>query len=219
MFDLFNLMPFRSAVFACVLFASIACGSTPPASSESGTQPPLATERAVISPAPTGTPRGDRPPPPPIARRIVDLVAQHDVAGLVSSASTQERPCVVSAEGSPKCEGSDREGTLYRVFPSASCQGFWTRNVQAVMEGVSRASAAPYAVAQLGPTPDWAQASGIPFGDHLVIFEPSSGPDRPEAVALFLKDGAIVRAQVGCRRADQFLEPGSGESQPIVIWQ
>ena len=219
MLDSVRRMRVAPMVFGLAMLACSARDGTPTPVAQSDTPLPTVTQQADSTPRATVTPNADRTPPPPIAQRVVDLVAQHDIAGLVLAVSTQDRPCVVNAEGSPRCEGSDPEGTVYRVFPSASCQGFWTRNVQAVMEAVSRASAAPYAVARLGPPPDWAQKSGIPFGDYLVIFEPSSGSDRPEAVAVFLTDGSIVRTQVGCRRADQFLEPGSGESKPIVIWQ
>lgn len=157
--------------------------------------------------------------PPEVAQRIIDLVAEQDLVGLVNAVSMQLRPCTLNPEGSPRCDQGDVEGTTYRVFPSGACQGFWTTDVEATMQGVLSAAGQPFAVARLGAPPDWARDPGPPYGEYAIIFAAQSGAQAPDAVAVFVEGDAIVRTQIGCRRADQFLEPGVGEERPEVIWE
>jgi len=156
---------------------------------------------------------------PEMVQRVMNMVAARDLDGLVAAASLEERPCTLDPERSPRCDDGDAEGTVYDVFPSAVCQGFWTRNIEANMEGVLSSAGEPFAVARLGSAPDWTRQAMIPYGEYVVVFAALSGVDAPQAVAVYVSEDAIVRTQVGCRRADQFLEPGVGEEKPKVIWR
>ncbi len=156
---------------------------------------------------------------PDVAQRVIDLVAMRDLDGLVAAASLEERPCTRDPERSPQCDAGDAEGTIYAVFPSAVCQGFWTADIEANMDGFLSSAGEPFAVARLGRPPDWTRQSQIPYGEYVVIFAALSGVEAPQAVAVYVSHDEIVRTQIGCRRADQFLEPGVGEERPKVIWQ
>ncbi|MDA0366142.1 MAG: hypothetical protein O3B31_15060 [Chloroflexi bacterium] len=158
---------------------------------------------------------------PPFAAQIIALVQARDAVGLTALAELQSRACEVSVESDNQCAGRDPAGTIYRVFPAAACEGYWTRNVGLLMEAAVKSAGPPDAVARPGTVPQWAIDTDYPYGNQVVIFEALTDKAIPQAVALYLdtKSVRIVHAQIGCRRADQFLEPGSFEEAPTVIWR
>ncbi len=200
-------------------FALVACDahddpatstSTPSRALQPSAQAPM-EPAAATSPSPTNL--------PPTVEQVIRLVGARDAEALALMSISSTRPCAAPPEGSPQCEGTDSAGTHYRVFPTASCQGHWTRNIGTVMALVVNMAARPYAVARQGPTPAWAADSGTPWGEYLVIFEPPAEADQSDAVALYVSADGIVRAQTGCRRTDQFLAPGTGDPAPTIIWR
>jgi hypothetical protein len=158
---------------------------------------------------------------PLFAARIIALVEAGDSEGLTALAQLQSRACEISVESQNQCEGGDAVGTIYDVFPGAECQGFWSRRPGVLMEASVQSAGPAYAVARLGAVPQWAIDTRYRYGNQVVIFEALARPAVPAAVAIYIDSDAaqIVGVQVGCGRADQFLEPGSFEEAPTVIWR
>jgi hypothetical protein len=156
----------------------------------------------------------------PFAAEVAELAASGDTNGLVALAELQTVACVTNVEGAggpPQCQAGDADGIEYEVFPAAVCQGFWTRDVAGVLDNFA-AAGPPFALAELGAPPAWAVEIDYPYGEQVLIFSPASAGDLIGAMALYLADERIVRAQIGCKRADQFLEPGVDEEAPAVVW-
>ncbi|NUQ55434.1 MAG: hypothetical protein HUU14_06090, partial [Dehalococcoidia bacterium] len=61
---------------------------------------------------------------------------------------------------------------------------------------------------------DWPQA--YTYGDLLLVFEPRDEPKSIDAVAIYVEDGRIVRAQNGCRTVEGFVN--QDDPKPTVLW-
>lgn len=152
---------------------------------------------------------------PEIPALIARLIRSGDVDGLLALVALQSTPCSNSVSESPRCNPGDPSGTAYEVFPTAACQGFWTGDPRGVMESFVEGAGEPFALAELGSAPPlW----DVPYGQFVLVFNPQEESRQIDARAVYLEDGRIVRAQVGCRRADQFLEPGVDEEPFRLRW-
>jgi len=65
------------------------------------------------------------------------------------------------------------------------------------------------------PNVDW--PGDVPYGEIVLVFSPS-GSDVTASVALFLDTDQVVRTQVGCKRAEDFLLDRTGASLHI-LWR
>jgi hypothetical protein len=153
----------------------------------------------------------------PFAVQVVSAIESGESSRIRDMLQTQSRPCSSDPSESPQCKETDPDGTSYDVFPSAVCQGFWTSDPDGLIQSVIREAGRPYALASLGTPPPW--ANEVPYGQYILIFEPLDAADLIGAVALYLTESSIVRAQIGCRRSDQFLAPGVDEETPEILWR
>ncbi|MDA0270919.1 MAG: hypothetical protein O2798_09450 [Chloroflexi bacterium] len=217
----------RRALFAVTLAALIAvgCTGTGDASPTASPSPPP-TPATTPEPLPTETPVPPLPPFPPfpddlspVALQVIEAVERGDTTNLWVILQTTVRLCTDEGLGSLPCEPDDPVGTKYEVFPTASCQGYWTNEPREVVNLIVEMAGAPYAIARIGPDPEWAVAEDYPYGSLVVVFSPRLDARMTDAVAVYLTDEGIVRTQFGCRRADQFLEPGVEEAPFEVIWR
>jgi hypothetical protein len=189
----------------CLVAASVACTSS--------------SDSTPVAPTPASATAATGEALLPSVADFVARVEASDVEAVAQLAELHDRAC--KPEASPPCDPGDPPGTTYPAFAAAACEGYWARDVQGLMESAVEAAGPLYAVAELGPTPQWAIEAGWPYGDTVVVFEGTSGRGIPRAVGFYLDTTTerLVRVQVGCRRADQFLEPGVDESPMHVIWQ
>ncbi len=149
----------------------------------------------------------DRPPSSDLPAAVVgtiDAVQRGDAQYLRDLAEVVAVGCTYAdgLGGPPKCAEGDAQGTVYEVFPFLGCHGGWVplSELTALFEGLLPLTGELHAVVRLERG-----AGGDPFarGDTLIVFEPAGSPTAPEAVGLTLAGGRLVRADYGCRTADQ----------------
>ena len=156
----------------------------------------------------------------PFSAELVQAVAVGNVDFIVDHVLTVERPCTESIEESPRCEPGDPAGTKYRSFHVSVCQGAWYTESfvgAPLAESVFGLAGAPFALAEMGEQPDW--PADVPYGEQVLIFSPQDGAQLIDAVAVYIEGERIVRLQLGCRRAEQFLLEGPDGRQLDVVWQ
>lgn len=180
----------------------------------SQSESPMSTPSVLaIKSPPSATPPLSSADLPSTVRRVIEAVANADEAALIDLVQLQPRPC--SQTSSPTCRAGDPPGTVYRSFPTAVCEGYWTTNIEEVFRSFPQRVGPLYGVARMGPHPPLFDP---PYGSFVVIFEPRDPGRLTAAVALYLSEEGIVRSQMGCRRADQYLQPGTGESPFQILW-
>ncbi|MDP2326930.1 MAG: hypothetical protein Q8M79_02470 [Dehalococcoidia bacterium] len=197
------------ALVACATLV-LGCRADPPPS------PPAATPPATMAQA---TPIAEVVVLPPIAERIVDAVASDDAERLWVLVQTQQRACTNEGMDALPCPPDTTPGTVLEVFPTASCQGYWAIDPRDIIDAAVASAGALYAVARIGPDPEWATEIDYPYGTLVVVFAPPADARMTDAVAIYATEEAVVRTQIGCRRPDQFLEPGVGEAALTVLWR
>lgn len=100
--------------------------------------------------------------------------------------------------GPPRCSDGDADGTTYRVFLSAGCEGSWTEYARAPLGGVLQYAGPLFAVAVLYEEPDnWVGNDDV-YGQYKLVFHPAAGVAQIFAPYVFVAGGQIVRTQVGC---------------------
>lgn len=191
---------------------------------DAGTAMPTASPTAVAT-EPSASPTAVVALPtslPAIVRRVVDSVQAKDadaVMALVRMQAVACRPDGAVEQSTLPCVGGDPAGTQYLVFSVAGCSGTWTRDPRPVLETMVARAGAPYAIAAIGPPPDWWEPLGNPvYGSFVVVFAPPDGAGITAAEAFYVSEDGIVRVQHGCRRADQFLRPGVDQPAFRVLW-
>ena len=139
----------------------------------------------------------------PVARTL-DAVQRGDAQLLRTMAKVMAVACTHAdgAGGRPKCAEGDAEGTGYEVFPFLGCQGGWVlaSELTDLFEHLLLEAGELYAVVRLEEYPGNDSFWGT---DTVIVFEPAGSPTAPEAVGLTLAGGRLVRADYGCRTADQ----------------
>ncbi len=153
----------------------------------------------------------------PLAFTIVRAVEQRDEASLRALMITHIVPCVAedSGQAGPFCSEGEALGTLTEVISVAVCQGGWSADIDQWVANIVATAGAPHALAQLTPgRADWPSEL---YGETVLVFAPR-GSDVTRSVAIFLDDDGIVRSQIGCKRADDFLLDNEG-NRLRVFWR
>jgi len=181
-----------------------------------------------VHPTPVPGPQMVDPVPstvPPEAQAVIDAVAAKDLDALLAVTRYVERACVPppprgpeGAGGPPRCNDGDADGTTYRVFLSAGCEGSWTEDARAPLGGVLQYAGPLYAVAVLYEEPDnWVGNEDV-YGQYQLVFYPAAGVAQIFAPYVFVADGQIVRTQVGCSTIERgILYRGVGPAMPLVV--
>lgn len=163
---------------------------------------PTAEITLTASPEPTGTASPGAGEPrrtgDPQLDAIIEAVEARDVAALARLVVMPTLACT-QAEGfggPPKCEEGIPEGTEVQVFPTAACEGGWTRwGVQAVGQFAHETDGA-WAVARVNRY--WPSTDGWEAPDHFVFFHSIRGQAGDIGGYLEVADGRIVRANWIC---------------------
>lgn len=187
------------------MLALVACNRDQPAATSTGT--PSATSSATSSPTPTATssPTPTGPPLatgeaiPPIVGQVISAVVSKQTSSLVPLIAYQQVGCTTAQGlgGPPKCKPGDAQGTVYRVFPSGTCEGEWATDGAATITQLVPTFDQLYAAAKVAapnpdPEPYW------PKGESVVVF---SGANGAPGGYLVLNATQIVRAHRVCGAA------------------
>jgi hypothetical protein len=200
----------RKVVPAAVVFVSLilaGCGGTSDRAAHTRTPVASITPAATLELSSVSA----------LAFKIVEAVDRRDEASLRTHLVTHMVACVAedSGEAGPFCRDGDDLGTMTEVISVAVCQGGWAAEIDQWVTNIVATAGSPYALAELPRSQgDWPVEL---YGETVVVFSPA-GSDVTRSVALFLADAGIVRSQVGCKRADDFLTDNNG--QPLhVLWR
>jgi hypothetical protein len=132
--------------------------------------------------------------------RLIRLVDDGDIDGLVASVNLTDLACVTEVEGlggPPECLDGEAEGTLVAVMPFAACEGTYIRSdgLAPMFESmlVKPQLHSAFALKQRG-------TSDFPIGDYGLVFTVEDAVDIG-ATGLMLgisADGEIVSVWRGC---------------------
>ena len=205
-----NVRLFCSTAIALLIPLWVACGSD----GEEGSTASPPTVSATSTPA----------APPSLksvsmlAGEVAELIDESDESGLRNLMAAQMLPCVAEDSGvaGPFCGSGFEVGTPVEAAFTAGCQGGWTTDVDNLAATIISTAGAPLGLAELEPrNVDW--PGDVPYGETVLVFSPS-GSDVTASVALFLDADQVVRTQVGCKRAEDFLLDRTGASLHI-LWR
>ncbi len=205
----------RPLLLACAIagMASLSCDGDAATTGDEATPAPNST--ATFSPSPAQTRLEELPAVVAVVR---DAFLQRDVEQLVGLTSPVSLPCVAEVTDKvkgPVCPAGVSPGTALQALPFAVCQGGWTTDFADAFGRMTERAGRLAVVAEMGKAPaDWPQA--YTYGDLLLVFEPRDEPKPIDAVAIYVEDGLIVRAQNGCRTVEGFVEQEN--PRPTVLW-
>jgi hypothetical protein len=184
-------------------------------------QPGLGSVAAGAIPPGTPPAPGPQATDIPEIHDVLEAAASHDLQRLLPLVRMSEVPCgPTTPEGFevvPACGPGDSDGTPGMVLPAASCEKYWARDPEPVLQSVVDHVGTLHAIvrAPQGPLAD--TLSLWPEFEYLAIYAPRPG-SYVRGLGLFLRDGSIVAVDVGCNIPDQLMRwGGNGTLEAIVI--
>ncbi|MGE3962456.1 MAG: hypothetical protein AB7F65_12315 [Dehalococcoidia bacterium] len=189
------------ALAAAASLTLVACSSDE--DGEASPIVPTATITLTASPTPSSTAAPSAPPSQDARRSgvaeldsILEAVESRDVLALGALAEVQEIGCTTAEGlgGPPKCEDGMPEGSVLRVFPTASCEGAWTNTPTQALGTFAYDAAGAWGVLQVQGE---VVTDGWPSPEYLIVFH-STTVGEDWASYLEVADGRITRLVQGC---------------------